>query len=532
MRQTICAALFTALLALPAPTLAQDAPGGGAAAARSAPERFRNANAESIERNWARAPVEEREVTTSHVVNAHGRALRYKATAGNLTIQNDAGMPTASVFYVAYTLDGQPVGARPVTFLFNGGPGSPSIWLHLGSIGPVQIKTDEPVTVRPAPFDFGPNDMTVLDRSDLVFIDMVGAGYSRPLGDTPGSAFWGVDQDADAFARAIWRYTTKFNRWRSPKYILGESYGTLRAGAVAYQLENRGMSLNGVILLSAIMNYGVRQPGYPQNFVSLFPTYAATAWHHNRIPDRPAQLEPFLARAREFALGPYTVALNKGHLLSDAERAQVARQMSAFIGLSPEFIERANLRVDLSNFRKELLRDQRRTVGRLDSRYVGVDATHIGGSTEFDPSNTAITGAYFGVFSDYIANTLNYRTDLAYNSSARILPGFNWDWSHRAPGGGFGSQTTANTAIDLSAAMRLNPYLRVLTLNGYYDAATPFFATEYDMAQMMLEPEYRQNLEFQYYEAGHMMYLDRGSLEKLYRDLAGFYDRTADGGAR
>lgn len=530
MRHLLTAACAAAILAVPMVSMAQEASGGGSGPVRSASDRLRNANAEQVERNWARATPEEKEVTTSHSITAHGRAMRYKATAGTLTIRDDAGMPTASLFYVAYTLDGQPVGRRPVTYLYNGGPGSPTVWLHMGAFGPVRVLTDDPVVERPAPFNVGPNDMTLLDKTDLVFIDMVGAGYSRPLAETPGSTFWGVDQDADAFTRAIMRYTSKFNRWSSPKYVLGESYGTLRTGAVAHQLESRGMSLNGVILLSSIMNYGVRQPGYAQNFITLLPTYAATAWYHNKVPNRPATVEAHVQRARDFAMGPYAAALAKGHMISDAERAQIAQQMSELIGLSPTFIDNANLRVELSPFRKELLRDRRETIGRLDTRYLGIDADAVGGEPEEDPSSSAITGAYFGVFNDYIANTLNFRTDMDYRQSARGLPGFNWNWSHRPPVGGL--QTTPNTAIDLATTMRRNPHLKVLALNGYYDAATPFFSTEFDLAQMMLEPKLRQNLEFTYYEGGHMMYTSRKALEELHVDLAKFYDETQNGGVR
>ena len=522
---TACAALALAAVAMP--VLAQSSGGGGM---QSATDRFRNANAQAVEADWARAPVAEQEVVTKGSVNAHGQTLRYTATAGTLTIRDDAGMPTASLFFTAYTLDGQPVGTRPVTYLYNGGPGSPTIWLHMGSFGPVRILTDEPVVERPAPFRFGPNDMTLLDQTDLVFIDMVGAGYSRPLGETPGAAFWGVDQDADAFTRAIMRYTTKYSRWTSPKYIIGESYGTLRAGAVAYNLESQGMALNGVVLLSSIMNYGVRQPGFSSNYIGLFPTFAATAWYHNRVPNRPADVETHVQRAREFALGPYASALAKGSMISDAERVSIARQMSELIGLSPEYIDQANLRVELGGFRKELLRDSRRTIGRLDMRYLGMDLDAAGGEPEEDPSSSAITGAYFGVFRDYVANTLNYKTDVEYRMSARGLPGFNWNWSHRPPVGG--PQTTPNTAIDLATAMRRNPYLKVLAMNGYYDAATPFFSTEFDMAQMMLEPEVRGNVAFTYYDGGHMMYTSREALEELHADLKKFYGETVNGGAR
>lgn len=524
MRKLIIAACAATLLSAPLTAQAQEGNRGSAA------ERARNAVAEDIEKNWVRPTAEEREVVTSHTMQAHGKTLRYKATAGTLTVRTDAGQPTSSVFYVAYTLDGQPLGTRPITYMFNGGPGSPTMWLHMGAFGPTRVATDDPVVERPGPLRLTSNDMTLLDKTDLVFIDMVGAGYSRPLGDAPTSAYWGVDGDSDMFARFILRYTTKFNRWNSPKFVLGESYGTLRAGALAYQLEDRGMSLNGVILLSSIMNYGVRQPGFPQNFVSLLPTYAATAWYHNAINRDGVSLEDHVQRAREFAAGPYQTALNKGHTISDQERASIAQQMSALIGIDANFINAANLRVELSPFRKELLRDRRQTVGRLDSRYLGIDASQVTGAPEEDPASSAVTGAYYGMFQDYIANTLNYRTDLEYRQSARGLPGFDWNWSHRPPVGG--PQTTPNTAIDLATVMRRNPHLKVLALNGYYDAATPFFGTEYDLNQMMLEPHLRKNVEFTYYEGGHMMYTSREPLEQLYRDLAKYYDETSNGGVR
>ena len=531
MRTLSCLAVLCAAVVLSGTAQAQSAPASAETGPmRSAQDRLRNATAGQIEENWARAPVQEAEVTTSHSVNAHGQTLRYKATAGTLTIRDDAGMPTASLFYTAYTLDGRAPGTRPITYMYNGGPGSPTVWLHMGAFGPMRVQTDEPTVVRPAPFGFGPNDMTLLDQTDMVFIDMVGAGYSRPLGETAGSTFWGVDQDADAFARAILRYTDKFSRWTSPKYILGESYGTLRSGAVAFQLEDRGMSLNGVILLSSIMNYGVRQAGYPQNFITLLPTYSATAWYHHKLADPAPDVAAQVQRARDFALGPYAAALAKGHLISDAERAEVVRQMSALTGLSPTFIDNANMRVELGAFRKELLRDRRETIGRLDTRYIGLDEEAVGGEPEEDPSSSAVTGAYFSLFREYAANTLNYRTDMDYRMSARGLPGFNWNWSHRPPVGG--PQTTPNTAVDLATVMRRNPYLKVLALNGYYDAATPFFSTEFDLAQMMLEPRLRRNLEFTYYEGGHMMYLSRKALVELHTDLARYYAETANGGTR
>jgi carboxypeptidase C (cathepsin A) len=391
----------------------------------------------------------------------------------------------------------------------------------MGSFGPMRIQTGSPEYIRPAPFDFGPNPDTLLGTTDLVFIDAPGTGYSRPLGDAKGSDFYGVDQDADAFARAIMRYITRFERWDSPKFLFGESYGTTRSGALAYQLQDRGVALNGVMLLSSIMNYGRRQPGLDRDYLNYLPSYAATAWYHHKMANPPATVEEAVAQARAFAQGPYASALEKGQTISAEERAAVARQMSALTGLSPDFIERANLRVDLSRFRKELLRDERLTVGRFDSRYTGVDPDAAGDSPDFDASDVAISGAFVGTMQSYMARDLGYRTDMPYRLSASEQDGFKWDWTHRAPGFRY-SMNTPNTALDLSAAMRTNPYLKVLSLNGWYDMATPFFGTEYDLNHMMLEPAQQHNLEYRYYPSGHMIYLNPDSLHRMRLDVEAF----------
>jgi carboxypeptidase C (cathepsin A) len=395
----------------------------------------------------------------------------------------------------------------------------------MGSFGPMRLQTGNPEAIRPAPFNFGANPDTLLGTTDMVFIDAPGTGYSRPLGDAKGSDFYGVDQDADAFARAIMRYVSKFSRWDSPKFLFGESYGTTRSGALAYQLQDRGMALNGVVLLSSIMNYGRRQPGLDRDYINYIPSYAATAWYHHKMANPPATVAEAAAEARAFAQGPYAAALEKGQTISPQERDAVARQMSALTGLSPEFIERANLRVDLSRFRKELLRNERETIGRYDSRYLGVDTDAAGESPETDPSDTAISGAFIGTLHDYLARDLNYQTNMAYRPSASEEEGFKWDWNHKAPGIRF-TLNTPDTALDLAAAMRTNPYLKVLSLNGWYDMATPFFGTEYDLNHMMLEPAQQRNLEFRYYPSGHMVYLNPDALHAMRLDVERFVDEA------
>ncbi len=520
-RRPAAIALAAVLAALPLTLPAQDKPA-----------RDKGTNAERVkdeaEAAWANAPVAETETKHRDAVTIGGRRYAYTASAGTLTIRDIEGKPTASMFYTAYTLDGvKPGTKRPVTFLYNGGPGSPSFWLRMGSFAPVRIRTTSPEFVRPAPYDVGPNPDSLLDKTDLVFLDAIGTGYSRPLGDMKPAQFYGVDEDVDAFAKGIMRYVGKYGRWMSPKFLLGESYGTLRSGALAYQLQDRGMALNGVVLLSSIMNYGYRQPGLDQVYLNYLPSFAATAWYHNRLPNRPADVATIVQQARTFATGPYMSALAKGQAISDAERDAVATQMSQLTGLSTDFIKRANLRVDLARFQKELLRGQARTVGRFDSRYTGIDTDAAGERPETDASSDAVSGAYIASFHDYLSTTLGYKTELPYRLSARDAAGYTWNWKHEAPGSrGMGAQNNPNTAIDLGAAMRANPYLKVLSMNGYYDMATPFFGTENDLGHMMLERPQQANLRFTYYPAGHMTYLNPEALHQMKRDLAAWYDEA------
>src|SRR5690349_1900194 len=526
----LLAASAVALLAA-APAVAQSAASSSSDKAKSLDALHSEAMIEQAKTGYADAPVDERAVQTQHSASVNGRVLPYTATAGTLTIRDVAGKPKASIFYTAYSVNGAPSSQRPVMFFYNGGPGSASLWLRMGSFGPERIQTGNPETIRPAPFSFGANPDTLLGATDMVFIDAPGTGYSRPLGDSKGSDFYGVDQDADAFARAIIRYVTKFNRWDSPKFLFGESYGTTRSGALAYQLQDRGLALNGVVLLSSIMNYGRRQPGLDRDYLNYVPSYAATAWYHHKMANPPATVEQAVAEARAFAQGPYAAALEKGQTISPQERDAVAQQMSALTGLSPDFIERANLRVDLSRFRKELLRNERETIGRYDSRYTGVDPDAAGESPDYDASDTAISGAFIGTLNTYLARNLNYQTNMAYRASASEEDGFKWDWNHRAPGVRF-TLNAPDTAIDLAAAMRTNPYLKVLSLNGWYDMATPFFGTEYDINHMMLEPAQQRNLEFRYYPSGHMVYLNPDALHQMRLDVERFiYEAVAETGS-
>ncbi|HEV7384126.1 MAG TPA: peptidase S10 [Phenylobacterium sp.] len=472
----------------------------------------------------ATAPVHETAKTSRHSVTVAGRTIPYTATAGTLTLRDDDGKPIASMFYVAYTADRAKGEAdRPVTFLYNGGPGSASLFVHMGLFGPVHVQTDSPNATHAPPFNIVDNPYSLLDKTDLVFLDAIGAGYSRPLGDTKGAAFWGVDQDIDAFARGIQRYVTISHRWNSPKFLFGESYGTTRSAGLVYALQERGLQFNGVLILSSVLNYGARDAGFDHDYIRYIPSYAATAVYHHKTPT-PPDLTAYLQEARDWATGPYQVALAKGSNISEAELDATARKMSGYTGLSVEFLKRANLRIDLNRFRKELLRDQRRTIGRYDSRFTGIDADAAGESAEYDPSDTGIHGAYVAALHDHLEKDLGYTSDLNYWPSG---PGINraWDWKHKAPGAQFAAQV-ADTALDLSAAMRENPHLMLYSLNGLYDMATPFFGTEYDIAHMQLDPTLRGNVRFGYYPSGHMVYLNQDALKAMKTDVAKFYDEA------
>ena len=475
----------------------------------------------------ATAPIHEISRSTHHVWSAGAAAIPYTATAGTLTIRDDEGKPIASMFYVAYTADRSEKTRRPVTFFYNGGPGSSTLWLHMGSLGPVRIHTDSPQATHNAPFDLAPNADSLIDKTDLVFLDAIGTGFSRPLGETKIEAFWGVDQDLDAFSRGIARYITLNDRWNSPKFLFGESYGTTRSAGLAYMLQDRGIQLNGVTLLSSVLNYGRQQPGYDHGYVTYLPSYAATAWYHNRLANRPADLPAYLAQVRAWARGPYEAALAKGDDISPQEKADVARQLSIYTGLPVQFLLNANLRVDLDRFRAEILRDQGQIVGRYDSRFTGFNPDAGSDRTEYDPSDTGITGAFVAAFQSYLADQLDFHTDMTYRPT-NYNRELHWDFKHKAPGSNY-PQNAVDVAIDLGAAMRENPHLKLESLNGWYDLATPFFNTEYDIAHMELPPQIKANIRFSYYPSGHMVYLNPEALRQLKADVARFYDDAAGG---
>jgi carboxypeptidase C (cathepsin A) len=472
----------------------------------------------------------ERPVTTRHELALNGKTLKYTATAGTLVIRDEEDKPYGSIFYVAYTLDSAEARTRPVSFLYNGGPGSASLWLHMGSFSPVRIVTDSPNPTAGPPFKLVPNEYSLLDKSDLVFIDAPLTGYSRAVGKATPKDFNGVDQDLRAFDRFIVRYLTVNQRWNSPKFLIGESYGTTRSAALADMLGNNGVQLNGVVLISSILNYNIRAGGYDTVYIANLPSYAAAAWYFNKIPNKPADLAAWVEQARVFAAGPYAHALFAGHNLPAAELDSVAKEVSRLTGLSVDYVKETNLRISPTRFRKEVLRQDRKTLGRYDMRFEGVDLDAAGEAPSYDASDSGVSGAFIAALHDYLGRELKYETTDAYRPSADSIG--QWDWKHRptsgGPGMGGGEQAQPYVAADLASAIRKNPHLRVFSANGYFDLATPFFATEYDLSHMNLDPELRGNVEFGYYPSGHMIYLNVEALHQLKDDLAAFIGKAGN----
>lgn len=497
------------------------AAGLSAAQPRPAPAQAPAASAAEAPRADAEKPADEKLSTTQHAVRVDGVEVKYTATAGTLLLRDEAGKPKTQVFFVAYTRDDVADGRRrPLTFAYNGGPGSASVWLHMGALGPKRVQMADDGFQPAPPFSLVDNDSSIVDVSDLVMIDAVSTGYSRPLPGEDTKQFHGVREDLRWFAEFIRRYVTRFDRWASPKFLLGESYGTFRSAGLAQELQQRhGIELNGIVLVSTVLDFAtIRFDAGDLPFVANLPTYTAIAHYHGRLAaDLQGSLAQTLDEARAFAGGEYATALLKGNRLTADERSATAKKVARLTGLAPDFVEQANLRVSPGRFRKELLRDRRLTVGRLDGRYTALDADAAGESPEFDPSNTALQGAYTALFLDYVKRQLKYENDLQYFTSGQVQP---WNF-------GEGQRLLTNTTEMLRSAMARNPFLRVLVVNGYYDLATPFFGAELTFDHLGWEPTYRARTSWTYYEGGHMMYTRVPMLQKLKQDVAAFIKAAA-----
>lgn len=464
---------------------------------------------------------------TGHQTRIDDETIDYTATAGTMRMENDKGKPEALIGYTAYVADVDDHDQRPLMFAYNGGPGSASIWLHMGALGPERaVVTD--VGFSPAgPFRRVDNEYSILDEADLVMIDPVGTGFSKAIGEAKSEDFWGVDQDIKSVSEFIVQYVTQNGRWSSPKYVLGESYGGMRTGGVAYYLlEHYNMALNGVVLVSPFMEMttGFAGLGIDLPHVMFLPSFAATAWYHDVLDTKPEDLDVFLEEVKRFAVEQYAPTLLAGDNLSDAARREVLAGLSRYTGLSEEYWDRANLRIDEGQFTQQLLRERGITVGRVDSRFSGPSLDALSESAPYDPFTTAIAPSYLAAFMDYYRSDLN----VEHNEQYVVSGGFfmKWDWSHKQPDLNGFELPFPNTAVDLEYAMKQNPAMHVLVMQGYFDLATPLFATEYVMDHMHLKPKLRDNIEFAYYESGHMMYVHEASLAKFKEDLAAFVRST------
>jgi carboxypeptidase C (cathepsin A) len=442
-----------------------------------------------------------------------------------MVMKDESGEPIASFFFTSYTKDGADLAKRPVTYTFNGGPGSSSVWLHMGAFGPKRVVyADDAGHASPPPYRVVDNEGSILDVTDLVFIDPVTTGFSRAIPNKEAGKFHGVEADVASVGEFIRLWTTRNGRWASPKFLAGESYGTTRAAGLSGWLQGQGLYLNGIVLISSILNFETSSFDSANDLAyELFlPTYASIAWYHKRLAaDLQSQpVEKVAAAAEQFALNEYTRALMAGDNLSEADRKSVVAGLARYTGLSPLYIEQTNLRVRIDRFDKELMRDKRRSVGRLDGRFIGIDKDAAGESNDFDPSYSAIFGEYTAVFNDYVRRTLKFETDMPYE----ILTGKVRPWSY---------DRNQNRYLDvgetLRGAMTQNPFLKVFVANGYYDLATPFAATRYTFNRMQLDPEIARNLSMDYFEAGHMMYIDRGSHLRLRKDVVAFIGSASNG---
>jgi carboxypeptidase C (cathepsin A) len=501
-------------------------------------------------------PFKPEVVTSNGTVKIGGHDIAYQAIAGTLVVHpkgwddvprdpkpgkgateeggESGGNPTAeaSMFYVAYFAKGG--GPRPVTFLYNGGPGSPTMWLHIGAFGPRRILTADDAHTAPAPYTLTNNAYSLLDASDLVFIDAPGTGFSRIAGKEKEKAFYGLDQDAYAFSEFIIQFLTKYERWNSPKYLFGESYGTPRSAVLINDLESqRSIDFNGVILLSQVLNFELspdrpaNSPGIDLPYQTALPTYAATAWFHHKLPAEHPDLKALLTEVEQFAMGDYARTLAAGSELSANERAAMAEKLHQYTGLPVDYILKANLRIDGGEFRQTLQGDTGMTTGRLDTRFSGPDIDPLSQRADYDPQSAALSSAYVTAFNEYARQELHYGGDKLFKPHLEVFR--VWSFAHQQPGGEqpVAARQGANVLPDLANAMKLNPNLKVQLNAGYFDLATPFYQGLYEMHHLPMSLALQNNIEYRFYESGHMVYATESSLRQLHDNVADFIRRTS-----
>ena len=496
------------------------------------------------------------DVRSAGMVTVGGRAIAYDAIAGTLVVHpkdwedtdateadadtsdkdKNAPKPEASMFYTAYFKQDAPAAARPITFLFNGGPGSSSIWLHMGAFGPVRVITVDTMHTPGAPYSTVNNDESLLDASDLVFVDAPGTGFSRIAGKDKEKAFYGVDQDLHAFTDFITQFLTKYNRWNSPKYLFGESYGTMRAAGLTLALQNSDVDLNGVILLSDILNWDFMpddpqlNPGIDVPYVVALPTYAATAWYFHKVPNASPDLRAFLNQVQDFAIGDYAHALMLGNRLPDVERQRIAQKLADYTGLSVPYLLKSDLRIEYGAFQKELFGKEELTTGTLDTRFLASTLDPLSKIASYDPQSSAISAAYVTAWEDYSRNRLNYRPDIKFKPAIDIYS--KWDYKHQPPGADKPLIMLPNVLPDLANAMKQNPTLKVMVNGGYFDVSTPYFEGWQEMSHLQIPPSLRSNIEYHYYQSGHMVYVRQSTLTELHDNVADFIRRTEAGAVR
>ena len=460
-------------------------------------------------------------VKTEHAATINGKEIKYTATAGTLVMKDDEGKPKATIFFIAYTKNGvDDLGQRPITFAFNGGPGSSSVWLHLGMLGPKRVKLPDDASPLPPPYELTANPYSLLDITDLVFIDPVSTGFSRPAKGEEDDQFHGYEEDLRSVGQFIHDYVTKYGRWRSAKFLIGESYGGLRAaGLSGYLRERYNMPLSGVLMISPAVNFQTLgfAPGNDLPYILFVPSYAATAWYHKALPGdlQALSLDEVVKQATDFALNDYTLAMMKGHSLRADERNAIAEKLARFSGLSKEYVLDSNLRISMQRFAKELLRGRGQTIGRYDSRYTGIDADSAGEGPEYDPSGAIIFGPFTATINDYLRNELKVDDD---DHVYEILTGAVQPWN-------YGQQTRFPDASGtLRQTMSAVPYMKLFVAAGHYDLATPPATSKYSVEHMRLAPHLQKNIDYRTYEGGHMMYVYEPSMKQLRKDVEAFYE--------